>query len=69
MVSGFAFGQVKKDTLEKEYKLEATPYKVEKKEKPLPGSYNKTGSGKVAWCCSPSLPSQEKKWNWWASIT
>ncbi|WP_346984174.1 hypothetical protein [Chryseobacterium sp. POE27] len=31
MMSGFAFGQVKKDTIEKEYKLEVTPFKAEKK--------------------------------------
>lgn len=36
LMSGLAFGQVKNDTIEKEYKLEATPYKAEKKEKPLP---------------------------------
>ena len=36
LMSGLAFGQVKNDTIEKEYRLEATPYKAEKKEKPLP---------------------------------
>ncbi|MCY1660352.1 hypothetical protein [Chryseobacterium sp. SL1] len=37
MMSGFVFGQVKKDTLEeKEYKLEATPYKAEKKKNLYP---------------------------------
>ncbi len=36
MMSGLAFGQVKNDTIDKEYKLEVTPFKAEKKEKPMP---------------------------------